>query len=293
MVLAQARMEVRLLLRNGEQVAARRWSSRCCCWPRLLAAGLVDLGAAARAVDFLAPGVLALAVMSTAFTGLAIATGFERRYGVLKRLGATPLPRAGLLAGKTLAVLVVEVVQVVLIGAVGARAGLAPARRPARLARSLAARRRSAPRRSPALGLLMAGTLRPRRPWPARTWSTCCCWSAARAGPGGAYPAAIRPVIGCCRRRRWPRGCGTFSARPARRPPGVPWRAAWASWSSGARGRAGDARRSAGGDPGDRPSWHLAPADSARRGEPTGARKWPHTRARQVPGPTWPIRGRG
>ena len=51
-------------------------------------------------VDFLAPGVLALAVMSTAFTGQAIATGFERRYGVLKRLGATPLPRSGLIAAK-------------------------------------------------------------------------------------------------------------------------------------------------------------------------------------------------
>ena len=48
------------------------------------------------------PGVLALAVMSTAFTSLAIATGFERRYGVLKRLGSSPLPRSGLLAGKVL-----------------------------------------------------------------------------------------------------------------------------------------------------------------------------------------------
>ena len=46
-------------------------------------------------VDFLAPGVLALAVLSTAFTGQAIATGFERRYGVLKRLGASPLSALG------------------------------------------------------------------------------------------------------------------------------------------------------------------------------------------------------
>ena len=42
-------------------------------------------------VDFLVPGVLALAVMSTAMVSLGIATGFERRYGVLKRLGSTPL----------------------------------------------------------------------------------------------------------------------------------------------------------------------------------------------------------
>src|SRR3712207_6849089 len=50
------------------------------------------------AVDFLAPGVLALAVMSTAMVSLAIATGFERQYLVLKRLGTTPLGRPALLA---------------------------------------------------------------------------------------------------------------------------------------------------------------------------------------------------
>ncbi len=61
------------------------------------------------AVDVFTPGVLALAVLSTSFTSLAIATGFERRYGVLKRLGASPLPRSGLLAGKVGALLLVEV----------------------------------------------------------------------------------------------------------------------------------------------------------------------------------------
>ena len=49
--------------------------------------------------------------MSTSFTSLAITTGFERRYGLLKRLGASPLPRTGLLAGKVLALLLVEVMQ--------------------------------------------------------------------------------------------------------------------------------------------------------------------------------------
>ena len=48
-----------------------------------------------RPVDEFTPGVLALAVMSTAFTSLAIATGFERRYGVIKRLGSSPLPAPG------------------------------------------------------------------------------------------------------------------------------------------------------------------------------------------------------
>ena len=66
-------------------------------------------------VDFLAPGVLALAVMSTAMVGLGIATGFERQYGVLKRLGATPLGRPALLAAKTTAVVVVEAVQVAVL----------------------------------------------------------------------------------------------------------------------------------------------------------------------------------
>jgi ABC-2 type transport system permease protein len=66
-------------------------------------------------VDFVAPGILALAVMSTAMVSLAIATGFERQYLVLKRLAATPLGRPALLAAKTTAIVVVEVVQVVVL----------------------------------------------------------------------------------------------------------------------------------------------------------------------------------
>jgi ABC-2 type transport system permease protein len=77
-------------------------------------------------VDVVTPGVLALAVMSTAFTSLAIATGFERRYGVLKRLGASPLPRSGLLAGKVLALLLVEVLQLAVLSVVGALLGWSP-----------------------------------------------------------------------------------------------------------------------------------------------------------------------
>ena len=62
-----------------------------------------DCSAAGSATSVLAPSVLALAVWSSAFTSVAIATGFERRYGVLERLAATPLGRPGLLAGKALA----------------------------------------------------------------------------------------------------------------------------------------------------------------------------------------------
>jgi ABC-2 type transport system permease protein len=67
------------------------------------------------AVDFLFPGTLALAVMSTAFVSTAIATGFERQMGVLKRLGSTPLSRSGLLWAKTTAIVVIEALQIVVL----------------------------------------------------------------------------------------------------------------------------------------------------------------------------------
>jgi ABC-2 type transport system permease protein len=113
MVGAQAGLELRTLLRNGEQLVLT------VIIPVLLLAAfsqanLVSYGPGSR-IDFLAPGILALAVLSTAFTSQAIATGFERRYGVLKRLGATPLSRRGLIAAKTLTVLAVEALQSVLI----------------------------------------------------------------------------------------------------------------------------------------------------------------------------------
>lgn len=107
-------------------------------------------------VDFLVPGVLALAVMSTAFTGQAIATGFERRYGVLKRLGATPLPRSGLLAAKTAAVLAVEALQVLLLTVVGLLLGWRPHGSPLTVAALLLLGTAA----FSGLGLLMAGTLR-------------------------------------------------------------------------------------------------------------------------------------
>ena len=117
MLAAQTGMELRLSLRNGEQVLLTLLI------PLLLTGLLVaepflgDLPG--RRVDFVVPGVLALAVTSAAFTGLAIATGFERKYGVLKRLGATALPRPVLLLGKTGAVLVRRAAA----GAAGRRAG--------------------------------------------------------------------------------------------------------------------------------------------------------------------------
>jgi ABC-2 type transport system permease protein len=80
-------------------------------------------------IDFLAPGVLALAVLSTSLVNLAIATGFEREYGVLKRLGATPLGRPRLLAAKTLSILVVEAVQIGVLWMLALALGWDPAPR--------------------------------------------------------------------------------------------------------------------------------------------------------------------
>jgi ABC-2 type transport system permease protein len=77
-------------------------------------------------VDFLVPGILALAVMSTAMTALGIGTGFERGYGVLKRLGSTPLGRPRLLAAKIVAVVGVELVQAAVLVAVGYGLGWDP-----------------------------------------------------------------------------------------------------------------------------------------------------------------------
>jgi ABC-2 type transport system permease protein len=120
MVRAQTAMELRLTLRRGESLLL----TLAIPLGLLLFFGNVDVAGAS--VAFLVPGIVALAVMSTAMTGLAIATGFERQYGVLKRLGASPLPRAGLLAAKTLSVAAVEVLQVVLICLLGLALGWHP-----------------------------------------------------------------------------------------------------------------------------------------------------------------------
>ncbi|GAB7034243.1 ABC transporter permease [Streptomyces sp. NPDC021749] len=154
MIRAQAALETRMLLRNGEQLLLT------VIIPTLLlvlfsAVDIVDTGAG-RTVDFLAPGILALAVMSTAFTGQAIATGFERRYGVLKRLAVSPLPRWGLMTAKTCAVLVTEVLQIVLLTAVALVLGWSPHGNPLTVLLLLLLGTAA----FSGLGLLMAGTLK-------------------------------------------------------------------------------------------------------------------------------------
>ncbi|CAA9325427.1 MAG: Efflux ABC transporter, permease protein [uncultured Nocardioidaceae bacterium] len=125
-VVAQAGMETRLLLRNGEQLLLALVIPVLVLLGGVAALDRVDLSLSRTPVDVLAPGVLGLALMSTSFTSLAIATGFERRYGVLKRLGASPLPRQGLLLGKVGALLVVEVLQGLVVGAVALLLGWSP-----------------------------------------------------------------------------------------------------------------------------------------------------------------------
>jgi ABC-2 type transport system permease protein len=127
MVTAQAAMEARLMLRNGEQLLLAVVIPVIVLIGGVQGADQLGLDLTHRPVDVFTPGVLALAVMSTAFTSLAIATGFERRYGVIKRLGASPLPRSGLLAGKVGGLLVIEAMQVVVISVVGLLLGWDPA----------------------------------------------------------------------------------------------------------------------------------------------------------------------
>ncbi len=125
-VLAQARMETRLILRNGEQLLLAVVIPLIVLAGGIEAAHRFNLTFSHSPVDTLAPGILALAVMSTSFTSLAITTGFERRYGVLKRLGASPLPRAGLLAGKVGALVLVELLQLVVLGGAALGFGWSP-----------------------------------------------------------------------------------------------------------------------------------------------------------------------
>ncbi|MCW2789519.1 MAG: transporter [Aeromicrobium sp.] len=125
MLRAQTTMELRLLARNGEQLLLTMVIPLVLLLLSSASDKIVDLGPG-RPIDIITPGILALAVLSTSFTSLAIATGFERRYGVIKRLGASPLPRWGLLFGKVGAVVVVEVVQLTVLSVVGLLLGWEP-----------------------------------------------------------------------------------------------------------------------------------------------------------------------
>lgn len=123
MLAAQYGLELKLLLRNGEQLLLTMFI------PITLLIGLTLLpfgSFGAHRVAVFVPAIMALAVISTAFTGQAIAVAFDRRYGALKRLGATALPVWGIIAGKSLAVVTVVFLQALLLGGIGLTLGWRP-----------------------------------------------------------------------------------------------------------------------------------------------------------------------
>src|SRR5258708_14327585 len=115
-VLAQAQVELLMTLRRGESVLITLIV------PVLLLVFFASLNivptTSGKAVDFLLPGMLALAIMATGMVSLGIATAYERYYAVLKRLGSSPLPRSGLISAKVISVLVLELIQVIVLVAV-------------------------------------------------------------------------------------------------------------------------------------------------------------------------------
>jgi ABC-2 type transport system permease protein len=193
MVAAQAGLELRALVRNGEQLLLTLII------PVLLltvfsSEALINVGPGSR-IGFIAPGILALAVLSTSFTSLAIGTGFERRYGVLKRLGATPLSRGGLIAAKAVTVLTVEIGQVALIVVVSVLLGWHPVVTPVSVTSALAVLVVGSAAFS-GLAMLMAGTLRAEA-----TLAAANLVYLVLLGIGGVvfplakFPPAVRPAL--------------------------------------------------------------------------------------------------
>jgi ABC-2 type transport system permease protein len=112
-IAAMTAMELRLVLRRGENLFAT------IVIPTLVlvlfsSISILPTGTG-RAVDFLLPGAIALGVVATSLVSLGITTAYDRSYGVLKRLGGSPLSRAELVVARLLTVLVVEIVQIALL----------------------------------------------------------------------------------------------------------------------------------------------------------------------------------
>jgi ABC-2 type transport system permease protein len=177
--LRQAGYEARTILGNGEQLLLALILPVLA----LVALTWVDVldGVAERRIDAAAPGVIALALVSVAFTGQAIQTGFDRQYGVLRSLSTTPLGRAGLIIGKTVAVFAVLLVQLVVICSIALAMGWRP--RPAGIVPAVIAVVLGVAAFA-SLGLLLAGTLRPQ----ATLAVTNLVWVLLAAGGGLLIP---------------------------------------------------------------------------------------------------------
>lgn len=194
MVARHAVMETRLLLRNGEQVLLALVIPLIVLFGGAEAKGVVELGAGRR-IDVLSPGVLALAVMSTSFTSLAIATAFERRYNVLKRLGASPLTRPGLLLGKVGSLLVVELAQLAVITVAALALGWSPRGGVAAVG-ACALLVALGTLAFASLGLLMAGTLRAEATLAAANLVyVVLLVGGAVVLPLSSYPQAVHPLV--------------------------------------------------------------------------------------------------
>jgi ABC-2 type transport system permease protein len=155
--LAMTAAELRLAIRRGETLVATA------VLPVVVLVFFASVGilptTTARPVDFLLPGSIAFAIIATSLVSLGITTGYDRYYGVLKRLGGSPLSRVELIAAKMAAVLVVEIVQVVLL--VGAAVVLMGWSAPPRVSIGLAvAALLLGTLAFAGLGLLLAGLLR-------------------------------------------------------------------------------------------------------------------------------------
>lgn len=124
MLRAQTRLDFTLLIRNGEQLLLTIFIPVTL----LIALAALPIGDFAEPrAGAVIPGILSVAVISTAFTGQAIAVGFDRRYGALKRLGATALPRWGIIFGKSAAVVLLVIIQTTLLSAIALALGWRPA----------------------------------------------------------------------------------------------------------------------------------------------------------------------
>jgi ABC-2 type transport system permease protein len=152
LIAAQAGVEARLTLRRGENLLAMVILPGAALW------FLGSLPGTTRSVETILPGVLALALVASGLVNLAIATGFERGYGVLKRLGGSPLGRDGLLVAKLLVVAVIGVIQVAVLIALAVTLGFRPGADASPIALVVAIVLGSAT--FSAIGLSLAGTLR-------------------------------------------------------------------------------------------------------------------------------------
>jgi ABC-2 type transport system permease protein len=182
-------LEARLLIRNGEQLLLALVIPLAI----LIASRFVNSSFAN--LELLGPSVLALAVWSSAFTSTAITTAFERRYGVLERLATTPLGKPGLLAGKSLAVIMIMIGQLVILASAALALGWRPSFTPlsALLAVLLVI---LATATFVCLALFLAGRLRAESVLGvANLIYVILLLGGALIIPIARYPAALRPVI--------------------------------------------------------------------------------------------------